>query len=106
MRRIVGSLAPDKPRGIFALGVGGQIKPLSEPIGRLDGVYEMRDGTLLITDWNSGSLLSWSAKGGKQTLAANFKGPADFCVVPEKDGLLVVVPDLVKSELRLIRLAK
>jgi hypothetical protein len=34
-----------------------------------------------------------------------FKGPADFCVVPEPGGLLVVVPDLVQSELRFVRLA-
>jgi hypothetical protein len=41
-----------------------------------------------------------------ETLAKDFKGPADFCVIPEGQGLLVVVPDLVKSELRLIRLAR
>jgi hypothetical protein len=47
----------------------------------------------------------WSAQG-TQPLARGFKGPADFCVVPEPGGLLVVVPDLVKSELRMIRLAR
>jgi hypothetical protein len=31
-------------------------------------------------------------------------GPADFCAVPQGKDLLVVVPDLVKSELRLARL--
>jgi hypothetical protein len=106
MLRIVGFLAPDKPKGIFALGVGGQIKTLSEPIGRLDGVYELRDGTLLATDWNSGSLFSWSEKSGMQKLASGFKGPADFCVVPTPKGLTVVVPDLVQSQLRFINLAQ
>ena len=85
MLRIVGFLAPNKSRGIFALGVGGQIKALSEPIGRLDGVYELRDGTLLATDWNSGSLSSWTEKTGMQKLATGFKGPADFCVT-ERSG--------------------
>ena len=66
----------------------------------------MDDGTLLVTDWNSGTLFRWSEKTGMQTLASGFKGPADFCVVPESGGLLVVVPDLVKGELRLVRLAK
>ena len=61
---------------------------------------------LLVTDWNSGTLFRWSEKTGMQTLASGFKGPADFCVVPEAGGLLVVVPDLVKGELRLVRLAK
>jgi len=66
----------------------------------------MKDGTLLATEWNSGSLFSWSAKDGKQTLASGFKGPADFCVIPQAKGYRVVVPDLVKSEVRIIQLAK
>ena len=66
----------------------------------------MKDGTILATDWNSGSLFNWSATDGKQTLASGFKGPADFCVIPQAKGYLVVVPVLVKSELRMIQLAK
>ena len=58
----------------------------------------------LATDWNKGSLFSWSEKGGMQTLASGFRGPADFCVVPTAKGLMVVVPDLVKSELRMVQL--
>ena len=106
MLLMVGFLAPDKPRGIFALGVSGQIKDLSGPIGRLDGIYELPDGTLLATDWNSGSLFSWSEKSGMQKLATGFKGPADFCVVPQAGGLTVVVPDLVQSQLRFVELQK
>ena len=104
MLLMVGFLAPDKPRGIFALGVSGQIKDLSGPIGRLDGIYELPDGTLLATDWNSGSLFSWSEKSGMQKLATGFKGPADFCVVPQGGALTVVVPDLVQSQLRFVHL--
>ena len=63
-------------------------------------------GTLLVTDWDSGSLFRWSAKAGVETLASNFKGPADFCVMPAAKELLVVVRDLPKSELRLIRLGR
>jgi hypothetical protein len=98
--------APDQTRGIYALGADGKVKVLAKDLGRLDGVYQAKDGTLLVTDWASGSLLAWSAKGGKRTLASGFKGPADFCVMPEKDGLLVIVPDLAKSELRLVHLGK
>jgi hypothetical protein len=105
MLYMVGFLAADKPRAIYALGVSGQIKQLSEPIGRLDGIYEMKDGSLLATDWNTGSLFRWSEKGGVQKLASGFKGPADFCVVPANDGsMTVVVPDLPQSQLRLIHL--
>ena len=106
MLLMVGFLAPDKPRAIYAYGVSGQVKALSEPIGRLDGIYEMADGSLLATDWNSGSLFQWSEKSGMEKLATGFKGPADFCVVPEKNGLTVFVPDLVQSQLRIIQLRK
>lgn len=41
-----------------------------------------------------------------QTLADGFKGPADFAVAPNAKGLLVVVPDLVKSELRFVQLGE
>ncbi|MFZ2651703.1 MAG: hypothetical protein WA210_16520 [Burkholderiaceae bacterium] len=107
MLLMVGFLAADKPRSIFALGVSGQIKDLSGPIGRLDGIYELADGTLLATDWNSGSLFSWTEKTGMVKLATGFKGPADFCVIPQGGGrMTVVVPDLVQSQLRFIHLER
>jgi len=107
MLYMVGFLAADKPRAIFALGVSGQIRQVSDPIGRLDGIYEMKDGSLLFTDWNTGSLSRWSEKGGVQKLADGFKGPADLCVVPGAGGALtVVVPDLPQSQLRFIQLSR
>jgi sugar lactone lactonase YvrE len=101
----VGFMSPEQARGIYSVSAGGEVKTLVAGLGRLDGLYQMDDGTLLTTDWNSGSLLRWSAKG-TETLAKGFKGPADFCVVPEPGGLLVVVPDLVQGELRFVRLAR
>ncbi len=106
MLLMVGFVAPGKPRGIFALGVSGQIKDLSGPIGRLDGVYELRDGSLLVTDWNLGWLFQWSESRGMRELATGFKGPADFCVFPSKGGLTVAVPDLVQSQVRLVQLKR
>jgi hypothetical protein len=100
---MVGFAGPDEPRGIYSLGRDGKVTTLAKDLGRLDGLYRAR-GRLIITDWTSGSLLSWSARGGKRTLASDFKGPADFCVVPDEKGMTVIVPDLVKSELRFIRL--
>lgn len=106
MLLMVGFVAPDKPRGIYALGVSGQVKELSPPLGRLDGVYDLRDGSLLVTDWNTGSLFRWDGGGAMRKLADGFKGPADFCVFPQAGGLTVVVPDLVQSQLRFIQLRK
>ena len=102
-----GFLAPDKPKGLYALGVSGQVRQLSDPIGRIDGLYEMADGSLLFTDWNSGSLSHWSEKGGITKLADGFKGPADFTVIPgDARSMTVVVPDLVQSQLRFIQLRR
>jgi hypothetical protein len=102
-----GFLAPDKPKGIYALSAKGEVKTLADGLGRIDGLYEMADGSLLFTDWNTGSLSHWSAKGGVKPLATGFKGPADFTVMPgDKGSLTVVVPDLVQSQLRFIQLRK
>jgi hypothetical protein len=98
---MVGFLSADKPRAIFSMGKDGEPKAISAPIGRLDGLYEMRDGSLLYTDWNTGSL-TWWTKNENRVIAKDFKGPADFCVM---DGI-VYVPDLVKGEVRVIRLGR
>jgi hypothetical protein len=102
---LVGFLSPKQARGIYSVSKSGEIKTLAKEIGRLDGIYQLRDGSLLVTEWNSGTLSRWSPKTGMQTLASGFKGPADFCVIPDAQGLTVVVPDLVQSQLRFVRLA-
>lgn len=105
MLYMVGFAGPNNPRSIYALGVSGQIKQLTDPFGGLDGLYEMKDGSLLFTNWYNGSLSHWSETGGITELAKGFKGPADFCVVPGSNGsMTVVVPDLPQSQLRFIQL--
>jgi hypothetical protein len=102
---MVGFAGPKDPRAIYTLDSKGKVKPLTEPFGGLDGVYELKDRSLLITNWYTGSLAQWSAKGGVKELAKGFKGPADFCVIPAQDGsMTVVVPDLAQSQLRFIEL--
>jgi sugar lactone lactonase YvrE len=91
-------------RGIYALATDGGVTSVTEGLGRLDGLYEMADGTLLTTDWASAALLAWDEERGRQVLATDFQGPADLCALRTGDELLVVVPDLVKGELRLLRL--
>jgi hypothetical protein len=101
-----GFVAPDKPKPLYAFGVSRQIKTLSAPIGRIDGLYEMADGSILATNWDSGSLFRWTEDGEIRKLADGFKGPADLCVVPTAGGLTVVVPDLVQGHLRFVQLRK
>jgi sugar lactone lactonase YvrE len=99
---VAGFMSADQARGIHSMAKDGTLTAVTQPIGRLDGLYEMRDGSILATDWNSGALFHWSAKGGKQDLAKDFKGPADFCVM----GDTVYVPDLPAGLVRIIRLGK
>lgn len=106
MLLMVGFQPPDKLKGIYVLGVSGQVRALSEPIGMLDGLYQMADGSLLVTDWKSGSLFHWTEAGVMTKLAEGFKGPADFCVMPQAGGLTVIVPDLVQGQLRFVQLRK
>ena len=103
---MVGFESKDKPHGIYSMAPGKEPIALSDNIGMLDGLYQMSDGDILATDWVSGSLFQWNKKMGMKKLATGFKGPADFCVVPNKKGLLVAVPDLVKGEIRFVQLGK
>jgi hypothetical protein len=101
---VVGFLAPDKPRAIYRIGKDGKPAAISDPIGRLDGIFALRDRSLLATDWNTGSLFQWSKKMGMKKLAEGFKGPADFCVISRGKALTAYVPDLVQSQVRIIEL--
>ena len=103
---MVGLKAKEEPRGIYSMAPGKEPELLSEKIGNLDGLYMMSNGDLLATDWNSGSLFQWNKTMGMKQLATGFKGPADLCAFPNSKGLMVVVPDLVKGELRFVQLGK
>jgi len=103
---VVGFASADSPRAIYRLDKDHQPKAVSDPIGRLDGVYELKDGSLLVSDWNSGSLFQWSKAMGMHKLADGFKGPADFCAIEGDSEVTVYLPDLVQSHVRIIRLTK
>lgn len=103
---MVGFQAKDKPQAIYKMALGEDPKAISKPIGLLDGLYQLKNGDLLVTDWVSTSLFQWNEKTGMHTLVSGIKGPADFCVVHNKQGLLVVQPDLVTGEIRFIQLGK
>jgi hypothetical protein len=101
-----GFKSKDDPHGIYELSLGQEPKLISKPIGMVDGIYQMRNGEILATDWVTNSLFQWNEKDGVRKLAGDIKGPADFCVVRNRDGYLVALPDLVKGEIRLIQLGR
>ena len=104
---MVGFKGKDEPRGIYELAPGAkEPKEISDDIGMLDGLWRAPDGDILATDWVTNSLFRWNPGMLRQKLVGGVSGPADFCVVPEKAGPLVVLPDLVKGELRFVQLGK
>lgn len=103
---VAGFVSPDSPRAIFRVGKDGEPVPISTPIGRLDGLARLKDGTLLATDWNTGAFFAWKGDGSRADLATGFKGPADFCVMARGSGYVAYVPDLVQSHVRILTLAR
>jgi hypothetical protein len=104
---VVGFMFKGPDKGIYRIHQDGKVQTLVEGIGKLDGIYEPtgQEG-IFITDWKSGCLSFWTPKkkAKAECLAGKFGGPADFCAIPRDKELFVVVPDLVKSALRLIRI--
>ena len=103
---MAGSKDKDNPRAIYSMAPGKAPIAITDNIGQLDGLYQMRNGDILFTDWKSGALIRWNKKDGMQKLATDFKGPADFAAFPNEQGLMVAIPDLVKGEIRLIQLSR
>jgi len=103
---MVGFDAKDKPHGIYSMAPGKDPVAISDKIGMLDGLYQMKNGDIIATDWVSGTLFQWNKTMGKHDLASGFKGPADLCAMPNKQGLLVVVPDLVTGQMRFVQLGR
>ncbi|HXS51481.1 MAG TPA: hypothetical protein VN782_03025 [Usitatibacter sp.] len=99
---MVGFESAQKHQGIYSMSADGAIRSLSVPIGRLDGLQQLDDGTLLVTDWDSGEVFRYGPKREVQVLGKGFKGPADLCMMHDT----IYVPDLVKGEVRMIRIAK
>jgi hypothetical protein len=99
---MVGFESAQKHQGIYAMSAEGAIRSLSVPIGRLDGLQQLDDGTLLVTDWDGGEVFRYGPKREVQVLGKGFKGPADLCVMRDT----IYVPDLVKGEVRMIRIER
>jgi len=93
-------------RSVYSIKSDGSFTQLAKCMGLFDGIARLDNGTLLITDWKTKSIFKWSKNSGRKVIASGFMGPADFCVVDENMHFLIVVPDLIKSELRFIRMSK
>lgn len=89
---------------ICRIAEAGRLEPVASPVGGVDGLAVLRDGTILYTAWAGKGLFALGKDGKSSLLSGGFSGPADFAVVPEDGGYKIIVPDLVKGELRIILL--
>lgn len=83
-----------------------KVKAVTAPLGGLDGLARLSDGTILYTDWVHHGLFAVRPGGNPYQLAVGFKGPADFAVIPRGKGYLVVVPDLVTGVIRFVTISR
>jgi sugar lactone lactonase YvrE len=93
------------PGGLYQARDVGQMTQIRGDLGSLDGVALLRDGSYLYTDWAGGGLFVLTGQNAPVKLTGGFKGPADFALVPRGKGYLVVVPDLVTGQVRLVEIA-
>lgn len=85
----------------FATKVPGRIKAVkivdqsfsefggNSPVGNIDGLELLADGTMLATDWMAGKLLSITPSGEVSTLLTLKQGTADIGLIAD-DGLLLI----------------
>ncbi len=97
---------PRRHKGRLYRYRGGELQPLSPPLGSLDGLARLPDGTLLFTNWSGGGLYAIVPGGRPRLLAGGFRGPADFALLRQGEAWLAAVPDLVTGRVRLLRLER
>jgi hypothetical protein len=101
---ILGTSPRDKAGEIHQVSGPGASTVLQGGLGRIDGLAVLADGSLLFTDWAGGGLFLLPPGGKARRLDGGYGGPADFALLPKGKGYLVVVPDLVKGDIRFIML--
>ena len=90
-------------RGISSVSPKGEVKELLPPFGQLDGIAHTKDGkNIFFSDWKSKTLYKMKIKEKPEAVATGFEGPADFALWEDDKGIHIVIPDLAKSEMRLI----
>ncbi|RPJ46268.1 MAG: hypothetical protein EHM19_04395 [Candidatus Latescibacterota bacterium] len=90
---------------LYSIDKGG--KPVRErptPVGGLDGLVRLADGSFLVSSWDASAVYRLAADGKAEVVASGIQSPADIGF-DEKRGLLLV-PVFLGDEVLAIRLGK
>jgi len=94
-------------KGLYSVSSKEEIKELLPPFGKLDGIAHTKDGkTIFFSDWKTKSLYKMKIGGKPEAVATGFEGPADFALWEDDESFHIAIPDLAKSEMRLIDITK
>ncbi|MFZ3064677.1 MAG: hypothetical protein WA277_05275 [Nitrospirota bacterium] len=94
-------------RGLYSVSAKEDVKTLLPPFGQLDGIAHTKDGKyIFFSDWKTKSLYKMKIGGKPEAVATGFEGPADFALWEDDKGIHIAIPDLAKSEMRLIDISK
>ena len=85
---MVGFEGKDKPHGIYEMAPGKEPKPLSDKIGMLDGLYHMKNGDIIATDWVSGSRVPVEQEDGQEGSGHRVQRSGRFLRRAEQAGSL------------------
>jgi hypothetical protein len=77
---MVGFKAAEEARG-YSVNKKGDVTELAKPIGRLDGLYQMSDGTILATDWNSGCSSAGRRGTARKSWRRTSRAPPTFAPI-------------------------
>lgn len=94
-------------RGLYSVSSKEEVKVLLPPFGQLDGIAHTKDGKyIFFSDWKTKTLYKMKIGGKPEAVATGFEGPADFALWEDDEGFHIAIPDLAKSEMRLIDISK
>jgi gluconolactonase len=77
---------------------------IAEGFGGGDGVVHHSNGTMFVSDWKGGKVLSVTTKGDVDVLKSGYQSAADIAMT--KDEKYLMVPDMKAGELDFIPISK
>jgi sugar lactone lactonase YvrE len=80
----------------------GQLSDIAEGFGGGDGLVHHSNGTMYVSDWKNGKVLSVNTKGDVAVVRSGYQAAADIAIT--KDEAYLLVPDMKAGELDFIPL--